>query len=213
MRKKPPGELLSKTAHAVEREFQVMQALQGTDVPVPRMYGVCTDKSVLGSSFYIMEFVQGRIFADVRMPEVESYEERRAIWHSAIETLAKLHKVDFRKVGLEKYGSHKDFYPRQIKSLGQVSAAQAQVTGTDEDGKEQTVGKIPGQDHLIPWYSKNCPTGELTIVHGDYKLDNFVSEHEVLSRCTALMLVNSDLSPDRAAHHRNSGLGAVNSGR
>ena len=95
-------------------------------------------------------------------------------WHSAIETLAKLHTVDFRSVGLEKYGSHKDFYPRQIKSLGQVSAAQAKVSGKDDDGSEQTVGKIPGQDYLLPWYSKNCPTGELTIVHGDYKLDNFV---------------------------------------
>jgi aminoglycoside phosphotransferase (APT) family kinase protein len=80
MRKKPPGELLSKTAHAVEREFQVMKALQGTDVPVPKMYGVCTDKSVLGSAFYIMEFVQGRIFADVRMPEVKDYEERRKMY-------------------------------------------------------------------------------------------------------------------------------------
>lgn len=175
MRKKPPGKLLSKTAHAVEREYKIMKALQDTDVPVPKMYCLCEDDSVLGSAFYVMEFVTGRIFADVRLTEIKDDKERRAIWHSAITTLAKLHKVDFRKVGLSDYGSHKDFYPRQIKSLGNVSAAQAQARGVDEDtGKEVSVGKIPGQDHLLEWYAKECPTGELTIVHGDYKLDNFI---------------------------------------
>lgn len=175
MRKKPPGKLLSKTAHAVEREYKIMKALEKTDVPVPKMYCLCEDNDVLGSPFYIMEFVDGRIFANVHLPEIKTDAERRQIWHSTIDVLGKLHRVDFRTVGLADYGSHKDFYPRQIKSLGSVSAAQAAVRGKDpEDGKEHEVGKIPGQDHLLKWYAQKCPTGELTIVHGDYKLDNFI---------------------------------------
>lgn len=170
-----------------------------------------------------MEFVDGRIFANVHLPEIKTDAERRQMWverggtcsscanahrsqalmpclrsvcvcgsarswHSTIDVLGKLHRVDFRAVGLSDYGSHKDFYPRQIKSLGSVSAAQAVVRGKDpEDGKEHEVGKIPGQDHLLKWYAQKCPTGELTIVHGDYKLDNFV-------RCRCLYRTSAQLA-------------------
>lgn len=119
-----------------------------------------------------MEFVEGRIFADIRMPELSSYEERKSAWRSAIETLASLHKVDPLKIGLNDYGSHSDFYPRQIKSLSKVSKAQASVKN-QETG--ESVDEIPNFERLIKWYEINCPKGELTIVHGDFKIDNFVS--------------------------------------
>ncbi|KAK9896214.1 APH-domain-containing protein [Cystobasidium minutum MCA 4210] len=172
MRKKPPGKLLSKTAHAVEREYRIIKAVgEHTDVPVPKVYCLCTDNDVIGTPFYIMEFVEGRIFADIRMPELSTYEERKSVWRSAIETLAALHKVDPLKIGLSDYGSHSDFYPRQIKSLSKVSKAQASVKNEDTN---ETVDEIPNFERLVKWYEKNCPKGELTIVHGDFKIDNFI---------------------------------------
>lgn len=107
------------------------------------------------------------------MPELSSYQEKQSAWKSAIDTLAKLHRVDPLKIGLDDYGSHGDFYPRQIRSLGKVSQAQASVKNEENGDK---VGEIPNFDWLIKWYTKNCPKGELTIVHGDYKIDNFVSD-------------------------------------
>ena len=123
-----------------------------------------------------MEFVDGRIFADIRMPELTSYEEKKAAWRSAIETLAALHKVDPLKIGLSDYGSHSDFYPRQIKSLSKVSKAQA--SAKNDEG--ESVDEIPNIDRLVKWYSSHCPKGELTIVHGDFKIDNFVSLKQLL---------------------------------
>lgn len=171
MRKKPPGKLISKTAHAVEREYRIIKAVgEHTDVPVPKVYCLCTDNDVIGTPFYIMEFVEGRIFADIRMPELSTYEERKSAWRSAIETLAALHKVDPLKIGLSDYGSHSDFYPRQIKSLSQVSKAQA--SARNDEG--ESVDEIPNIHRLVKWYSTHCPKGELTIVHGDFKIDNFI---------------------------------------
>jgi aminoglycoside phosphotransferase (APT) family kinase protein len=170
LRKKPGGKLVSQSAHAVEREYRIIHALgENTDIPVPKVYCLCQDENVIGTPFYVMEYLEGRIFADIKTPEIKTYEEKRQIWHAAVTTLAKLHKVDFKKIGLDNYGAHSDFYPRQIKSLSRVSQAQAKVSN---DG--QTVGPIPGFDHLIAWYKEKVPIGELCIMHGDYKLDNLM---------------------------------------
>ncbi|KAI8146910.1 kinase-like domain-containing protein [Fennellomyces sp. T-0311] len=171
LRKKPPGTLLSSTAHAVEREYRIIKALgESTDVPVPKVYTLCNDKSVIGTPFYVMEFLKGRIFEDVRMPSIP-YEERRKCWLSAMETLAKLHRVDFKGIGLGDYGKSSGFYDRQIRSLAKVSAAQA--AAVDEETK-QAVGPIPRLDELFAWFKKNQVADQATIVHGDYKIDNLV---------------------------------------
>ena len=170
MRKKPPGKLLSHTAHAIEREYRIIKAIgEHTDVPVPKVYCLCMDETILGTPFYVMEFIDGRIYSDVRLPDIKSEEERRECWQSAISTLAKLHLVDPIKIGLSDYGSHEDFYPRQIRSLGRVSQAQAKVSA---DAK--TVGQISDIDWLLKWYERKVPTGELCVVHGDYKIDNLI---------------------------------------
>ena len=94
MRKKPPGKLLSKTAHKVEREYRIMHALEKTDVLVPKTYCLCEDESIIGTPFYIMEFLDGRIFEDFAMPGV-SPEERTQMWRAAMEALARFHAVDY----------------------------------------------------------------------------------------------------------------------
>lgn len=114
LRKKPPGKLLSKTAHQVEREYRIIAALGPTDVPVPKAYCLCEDVSVIGTPFYIMEFLDGRIFEDHAMPGV-SAEERMALWRDAVVTLAKFHRVDFKKLGLSNFGKvfeHQSFLTR-----------------------------------------------------------------------------------------------------
>ncbi|KAI8147441.1 kinase-like domain-containing protein [Fennellomyces sp. T-0311] len=171
MRKKPPGQLLSKTAHAVEREFRVLDALgRSSDVPVPKVYALCEDTSVLGTPFYIMEFLEGRIFSDVRMLGMP-YEERKKCWYSAVETLAKLHKVDYVKVGLKGYGKDAGFYNRQMVSFAKISKTQGAVK--DEDTGE-LVGDIPRIDELFAWFKRNQVADQATIVHGDYKIDNMI---------------------------------------
>ncbi|KAJ5678475.1 uncharacterized protein N7477_004108 [Penicillium maclennaniae] len=156
LRKKPPGKLLSKTAHRVDREFQIIQALGQTDVPVPEALCLCEDNSVIGTPFYIMEFLDGRHFTDPAMPGV-SADERNALWKSAVETLAKFHRVIPKNLGLEKFGKPTGFYDRQIATFTTVSKAQAQVV--DADTKEPKTTQ---------------PRDRGTLVHGDYKIDNMI---------------------------------------
>ncbi|KAI8089789.1 kinase-like domain-containing protein [Halteromyces radiatus] len=171
LRKKPPGALLSKTAHAIEREYRIINALgQHSDVPVPKVYALCEDASVIGTPFYVMEFLKGRIFEDVRMLSLP-YEDRRQCWYSALETLAKLHRVDFKAIGLETYGRNSGFYERQMKSLHKVSSAQAAVVDKDTGIK---VHDLPRLDEMFAWFKKNQPKDIATIVHGDFKIDNLV---------------------------------------
>ncbi|KAM0791663.1 hypothetical protein ACM66B_006099 [Microbotryomycetes sp. NB124-2] len=202
LRKKPPGKLVSQTAHAVEREYKILDALSKEgSVPVPKVYALCTDPSVLGTPFYVMQYIKGRIFTDVRMPEIATKEERTACWLSIIKTIAALHKIDPQRVGLGDYGSTKPFYPRQIKSLTKVSKAQAAVKDKDT-GVE--VGDLPGFDFLIDWYTKNTPEGgpeEPRIIHGDFKCDNMIfhpTKPEVIGvldwELSTLGHPNSDLS-------------------
>ncbi|RUS23997.1 hypothetical protein BC938DRAFT_474289 [Jimgerdemannia flammicorona] len=170
MRKKPPGTLLSGTAHAVEREYRILHAL-GTcsDVPVPKVYVLCEDVAVIGTPFYVMEFLEGRIFSDMRMPQLP-YEERVKCWDSVIQTLAKLHSIPPASVGLGDFGAPSGFYARQMRSLQKVSAAQAATV--DEQGN--AVGELPRLRDLIAWFERNQVKDETTIVHGDFKIDNMV---------------------------------------
>jgi aminoglycoside phosphotransferase (APT) family kinase protein len=111
MRKKPPGQLVSKTAHKVEREYRIIKALQNIDVPVPRVFCLCEDSSVVGTPFYIIEFLDGRIFEDALIPGVTPA-ERTEMWHDAVRTPAKLHRVNPKDVDLESYGKPTGFYNR-----------------------------------------------------------------------------------------------------
>ncbi|KAI9138104.1 kinase-like domain-containing protein [Paraphysoderma sedebokerense] len=172
LRKKPPGKLISKTAHAVEREYQIMHALgTKTEVPVPKVYCLCTDEKVIGTPFYIMEFLEGRIFSDPKLPSIKK-EERAKYWHAALNSLALLHSVDplSPSIGLAKYGKHSSYYPRQLKTLSAVSTAQSKVTNR----KGEKVGMLPRFKEMVEWLDKNQVKDELSITHGDFKMDNLV---------------------------------------
>lgn len=172
MRKKPPGRLVSKTAHKVEREYRILNALQNTDVPVPKVYCLCEDDSILGSPFYIMEFLDGRIVTEPHFPGV-SPEERTEMWHDAIRTLAKLHRLDPKQIGLESYGKPAGFYDRQIKTFGTLGEAQG-MTKDVETG--EAVGEVPRMKELVQFFSdkKSQPRDRGVPIHGDYKIDNLV---------------------------------------
>ncbi|KAF7549461.1 hypothetical protein G7046_g8343 [Stylonectria norvegica] len=172
IRKKPPGKLLSKTAHKVEREYRVMHALEHTDVAVPKTYGLCEDDSIIGTPFYIMEFLDGRIFEDFTMPGVTP-EEREVMWREAVRTLAKFHAVDFKKVGLEKFGKPAGFYNRQIQTW--ITICGVQEKAVDVETKEP-VGKLPHFDETVRFFKNERlqPKDRVTLVHGDYKIDNLV---------------------------------------
>ncbi|CAG8795619.1 12272_t:CDS:2, partial [Dentiscutata erythropus] len=165
LRKKPPGTLLSKTAHAVEREFKVLDALsRNTDVPVPKVYILCEDNEILGTPFFVMEFLKGRIFEDVLLSPLP-IEDRRKCWYSAIETLVKLHSINYKSIGLENYGKASGFYSRQIRSLLKVSEAQAAVM--DDEGNK--VGPLPRLNDMIQWFKNNEISDDTSIIHGDFK--------------------------------------------
>jgi aminoglycoside phosphotransferase (APT) family kinase protein len=160
LRRKPPGVLL-KSAHAVDREYKVISALQDTKVPVPKTYALCEDDDVIGTWFYIMECVEGRVIWDPMVPGV-SNEDRTAIYDHMNEVLAELHMVDFEAVGLGDYGRPGNYFSRQISRW----TKQYQLSETQS---------IPEMDNLIAWLPDNIPAGDDTsIVHGDYRLDNMV---------------------------------------
>ena len=160
LRRKPPGKLL-KGAHAVEREYRVIKALEGTGFPVPRAYALCEDTDVLGSAFYIMECVEGRIYSDFRLPDFEP-EERRAFFASQSENLAKLHKLDHVALGLEDFGRHGNFFGRQI----------ALWSRQFENSAAPILPKIA---KLIVAMPGAIPEGdEACIVHGDFLIQNLL---------------------------------------
>ncbi len=160
MRRKPPGKLLP-SAHAVDREFKVISALYPTGFPVARPYALCLDENVVGTMFYIMDNVQGRILWDGTLPGMQP-SERRAIYEAKIKTLADLHNTDYKKVGLEDFGKAGSYFARQIDRW------------TKQYKLSETMA-IPEMDKLIDWLPKTIPPGETTsIVHGDYRLDNMI---------------------------------------
>ncbi|KAH6660191.1 phosphotransferase enzyme family protein [Truncatella angustata] len=173
LRKKPPGKLLSKAAHKVEREHRIIAALWSTDVPVPRAYCLCEDASVIGTPFYIMSFLDGRIIEDPAMPEASSGGERAALWRAAVETLAKFHRVDFRGVGLGNYGKSDGFYDRQLATWKTICTAQA---ATEDVETRKPVGQLPHFDGFLKFFSDKMkqPADRGTLIHGDYKIDNIV---------------------------------------
>ncbi|MEH6590930.1 MAG: phosphotransferase family protein [Halioglobus sp.] len=172
LRRKPEGELL-KSAHAVDREFRVISALQDTDVPVPRTYTLCEDDSIIGSMFYVMEYMEGRILWDPTLPDSASNEERAAIYDSMNKTMAALHNVDVDAVGLTDYGRPGNYFERQ---LGRWSK-QYRASETEH---------MPAMETLMEWLAANMPAddGSISLVHGDYRLDNMMfhpSKPEVIA--------------------------------
>ncbi|MFN9771679.1 MAG: phosphotransferase family protein [Burkholderiales bacterium] len=162
MRAKPgPVAKLLPSAHAVEREYRVLKALAGTDVPVARTYGLCEDEGVIGRAFYIMDCVEGRVLWDQSLPGL-SNAERAAIYDEMNRVIAALHRVDVEAVGLQDFGKPGNYFARQISRWSK----QYQLSETD---------KVPEMDRLIEWLPQHIPAGdETTVVHGDYRLDNMI---------------------------------------
>ena len=161
LRRKPPGQLLA-SAHAVDREFRVLTALHGSAVPVARPLHLCRDESVIGSMFYVMEFVDGRIFWDPALPELGTA-ERAAYYDVIVSTLAALHAVDVDSVGLADYGKPGNYFARQIARWSeQYRASQTRA--------------IPDMDALMDKLAARCPAddGVVALVHGDFRIDNLM---------------------------------------
>ncbi|KAG6582199.1 putative acyl-CoA dehydrogenase IBR3, partial [Cucurbita argyrosperma subsp. sororia] len=169
LRKKPPGTLL-QSAHAVEREFQVLRALGDyTQVPVPKVFCLCSDSSVIGTPFYVMEYLDGRIFLDPNLVGVAP-ETRRAIYLEAAKCLASLHSVDVNAISLEKYGQPKNYCKRQIERWAK------QYIASTSDGK---VDGNPKMFALIDWLRQHIPSEDSSgvtagLVHGDFRIDNLI---------------------------------------
>jgi aminoglycoside phosphotransferase (APT) family kinase protein len=170
LRRKPPGKLL-QSAHAVDREFKVIKALAGTGVPVARAYALCEDEAVIGTAFYVMEYVQGRVLWDPRLPD-HAPSERAAMHDEINRVIAALHSVDFSSVGLGEFGRTGEYIARQVARW----TRQYQASETE---------KIEAMDNLIAWLPANIPVGDETrIVHGDYRIDNVIfhpSEPRILA--------------------------------
>jgi aminoglycoside phosphotransferase (APT) family kinase protein len=162
LRAKPPGQLL-KSAHQVDREFRVMRALKGTGVPVPDVLHLSPEDSPIGRMFYVMAFCEGRIFWDPALPDVSGNEERPAIYDSMNAVLAALHDVDVEKTGLADFGKAGSYFERQLNRW--TSQYRASETETVSD-----------MDRLIAWLETHLPAddGLVSLVHGDYRLDNMI---------------------------------------
>jgi aminoglycoside phosphotransferase (APT) family kinase protein len=161
LRRKPPGKLL-KSAHSVDREFKVLKALAPTEVPVPRVYFLCEDPELIGSSFFVMEYVEGRIFWDAAMPGA-SRKDRGAVFDQMNKTLAALHLVDYEAVGLANYGKAGNYFARQISRWSR------------QYENDEAAGRIEAMDRLVEWLPENIPDDQATsIVHGDFRLDNVI---------------------------------------
>ena len=158
MRRKPPGKLLP-SAHAVDREFKVISALGTTSFPVAKAYALCMDEAVIGTIFYVMDMVEGRILWDLTLPDYAPT-ERAAIFDAQIKTLADLHNTDYAAIGLSDFGKPGNYFGRQIdRWTRQYKASETQ--------------SVPSMDRLMEWLPQTLPVDDQTsIVHGDYRLDN-----------------------------------------
>ena len=164
VRRKPAGVLLP-SAHAVEREFRVMKALAGTGVPVPQVHALCEDTAIIGTSFYVMAFVDGRVLWDPHLPGA-SVDERTAICDEMNRVLAALHAVDPAAAGLGDFGRTGNYMGRQVDRWSR----QYRASETEP---------IDAMERLIEWLPRHLPPqAATTIVHGDYRLDNLVFAHD-----------------------------------
>jgi aminoglycoside phosphotransferase (APT) family kinase protein len=170
LRKKPPGRLLP-SAHQVEREYQVLSALSQTEVPVAPVHALCEDDGVVGTPFYLMDHVQGRIFWDPQLPGLEP-SERRAIYEEEVRVLAAIHAVDVDAVGLGEYGRRGEYVPRQVARWSKQYLA-------------SVTRDLPSMNALMAYLPAHVPANdETTLAHGDYRLDNLIfhpSEPRVLA--------------------------------
>jgi len=174
LRRKPPGELL-RSAHAVDREFRVISALRDTDVPVPETYVLCEDDAVIGSMFYVMEYKEGRILWDPTLPEASDNAERAAMYDAMNRTMAALHNVDVDRVGLADFGRPGNYFERQLSRWSK----QYRASETEH---------IASMEKLMPWLDEHMPEddGTVSLVHGDYRLDNMIF-HPTETRGIALL--------------------------
>ncbi|MBS7701387.1 MAG: phosphotransferase family protein [Chelatococcus sp.] len=161
LRKKPPGEILPG-AHAVEREYRVLKALEKTDVPAPKALMLCEDTGVVGTPFYLMERVEGRVFHDCSLTDVAP-EERRPLYYATADAMAKLHAVDPNAIGLSDYGKPGNYFQRQI-------------TRWSRQYHESPSHRIPALDRVISWLSDHQPPedGRIAIAHGDFRVGNML---------------------------------------
>ncbi|XP_049645281.1 acyl-CoA dehydrogenase family member 10 [Suncus etruscus] len=164
LRKKPPGKLLL-SAHAIEREFRIMKALSNVGVPVPKVLDLCTDSSVIGTPFYLMEYCPGIIYKDPSLPDLEP-SQRQAIYAAMSKVLCQIHSVDLKAAGLEDYGKHENYIARQVQTW--TKQYRASETST-----------IPSMERLIEWLPHHVPKQQrTTVVHGDFRLDNLIFHPE-----------------------------------
>ena len=172
LRKKPPGKLLP-SAHMVEREYRIMKSLAKSDVPVPGMYLLCEDENIIGTPFFVMEYVQGRVLEDITLPAMTP-QERRAIYFDMIRVLAALHTVDYSALGLDNYGKSGNYFSRQIGRWSKQYVA----AKTDE---------IASMEGLMRYLPAKVPEGDTTcIVHGDFRMENMLF-HPTEPRVVALL--------------------------
>jgi aminoglycoside phosphotransferase (APT) family kinase protein len=161
LRRKPPGTLL-KGAHAIDREARVLSALGPAGIPVPRVHGLCRDESVIGTWFFVMDMVEGRIFWDATLPEV-ARDDRPAYFEAMNATIAALHAIDPVAIGLGDYGRAGNYFERQIARWSRQYLEDAEA------------GRDPNMDRLIEWLPTAIPAGEaVAIVHGDFRIDNMI---------------------------------------
>ncbi len=160
LRRKPPGKLL-KSAHMVDREFRIISALGKVGFPVPRTHVLCEDDEVIGTMFYVMDFVEGRIYWEATLPDLDR-SERFGLYDAMNATLAQLHQVDYMALGLEDFGRPGNYFARQI----------SRWTKQYKNSETETIETM---DKLIEWLPGNIPQDDSTsIVHGDYRLDNMI---------------------------------------
>ena len=161
LRRKPPGELL-KSAHAVDREFRVIQALADTDVPVAKVYHLCEDDSIIGSMFYLMEYIEATVYWDAALPEMNN-QQRSKIYDEMNRVLAAMHSVDIDQAGLSDYGKPGNYFDRQLGRWSKQYRASETET-------------ITAMEQLITWLEANKPEddGRVSLAHGDFRLDNMM---------------------------------------
>ena len=173
LRKKPPGHLLP-SAHAIEREYKVQKALENSIIPCPKMYILCEDTKIIGTSFYLMERLDGEVYEDVLIPEIKKPSLRREIYLSMTRLLANLHMVSYKSIELENLGKKDNYIRRQL----------------DRWAKQWHLSKqrnIPEMESLIYWLSNNIPENDqTTLVHGDFRLGNLLFKKDS-SKINALL--------------------------